>query len=313
MSLDVSALANFVKDDTRAPLFKMQFGFGKLQSECQKLTGIKSGDRLPLGDGEIYFQAGGGCQAINPSGTTVITQREFTMSKVLIEDGWCVADLEPKFTQAWLKEGSNYTESDLPKWITDWVLIKSQARLAVRDWFAVSTNVGDRYNGIGTRIDASGSFIAATATADVTVSNIIGIVDNMWSLFPAEDKWGGTEKIRLFMGDENFDLAVRAYRDDDSFNYAPDLKAALDNGEFLAPGTRIWITRDPGLSTTHNGRDKMYAAQMSNIYLAVDGTGDEEFLDVWYEKKDDKVYARGKFKRDWQALYYTKIVRYCNF
>lgn len=309
MGFSLGTLTAYSKEDTRAPLFAALYTeLGAMQREANILTGVKSSVKLPYIDDTIVFQTGGGCSAINPSGSTTITQKEISVGKVAIYKDFCPDDLEAYFTQQWLKNGALYDENALPTFLTEFWLKKVKDRIATRDWFA--TSAADKYTGLGTSIETDGGYVSATATADVTASNVIGIIDNMYQLVPGRIQTA--QNLRLFMGQENYRYAITAYKNANYFNHG-DFAQAAAAMEFTAPGTNIKVTADPGLNASVNGTDRMYLLSTENVWMAVDGTGDDEAVDMWYEKKDQKIYARCGFKRGFKCATVSEVVRYANF
>jgi hypothetical protein len=57
----------------------------------------------------------------------------------------------------------------------------------------------------------------------------------------------------------------------------------------------------------------MYLLDPKNVWLGVDGSGDDETVDMWYEKKDRKIYATTAFKRGWKCINTAEVVRYSNY
>jgi hypothetical protein len=311
MALSFSGLSAYVKEDSRAPLFAALYNkAGALQREANIYTGIKSSVKLPYISDTVIFQTGGTCTAINASGDTTISQKQITVGHVIVDKDYCPIALEPYFTQEWLKEGALYTsEADLPAFISDMMTKMVSENVRIYDWFG--TTAGNKYDGIGTKIESAGSYQTVTAQSSVTTSNVIGIIDAMYQAVPGRIQMAGN-KLRLFMGMEDYRIAVTAYKNANYFNNG-DFQSAANNFEFIAPGTNVVVTADPGLNATYNGTHKMYLLDPKNIWLGVDGSGDDEVVDMWYEKKDRKIYATTAFKRGWQVINSNEVVRYSNF
>jgi hypothetical protein len=113
------------------------------------------------------------------------------------------------------------------------------------------------------------------------------------------------------MGVEDYTLAVTAYKNINYFNNG-DFNAAANTNEFTAPGTNFKITLEEGLSASENGSHRMYLISDSNIWMAVDGTGEEEKMDIFEDKLTKKVYSRCEFKRTFDVLRTAEVVRYSN-
>lgn len=311
MALSFSGLSNYSKEDSRAPLFAALYNkAGALQREANIYTGIKSSVKLPYISDSVIFQTGGSCTAINASGDTTISQKTITVGHIAVDKDYCPIALEPYFTQEWLKEGALYTsEADLPAFISDMMIRMVSEEIRVRDWFG--TTAGNKYNGIATVIETTGGYQTVTPQASITTTNIIGIIDSMYQAVPGRIQMAGN-KLRLFMGMEDYRIAVTAYKNANYFNNG-DFQSAANNFEFIAPGTNVVVTAEAGLNTAYNGKNRMYLLDPKNIWLGVDGSGDDETVDMWYEKKDRKIYATAAFKRGWQCINTSEVVRYSDF
>ncbi len=135
-----------------------------MQKSANIYQGIKSSVKLPQIDDTVWLAIGGTCNTVSPSGDTVITQKQLTPGKVMVEKSWCPADLEPYFTQAWLKQGALYNDaSALPVFTKNFFMQILKDKLIVRDWYA--TTAADRYTGLGTNIELTGGYNTVTPQA----------------------------------------------------------------------------------------------------------------------------------------------------
>lgn len=312
MALDVSGLSNFTKEDTREPIVAaMLTGTSEIAKIAEVHVGVKSAIKIPLLDDTVWFADGSTkCATVSPSGDTTITQFTLTPGEIKIEKDYCVGDLEPKFTQAYLKPGANYTEADLPKWIVDITMAKIQEKFLKRDWYAITA--ADRYTGLATYIEtAAGSYAYnVTATAVPTTSNIISIVQEFYQNIPAQLA-SKPDKV-LWMGYENYRLLATALVNINWFNNG-DATTAAKNLEFMFPGTDFLIKVDHGLNREQNAKNRMYLICKSNIHMVIDGQGDDSTMDIWFEKKEEKIYARMRCKRGFGVARKSEVMRYSDF
>lgn len=308
MALDVSGLSDFTKEDTREPIIAaMLTGTSNIAKVAEVHVGVKSAIKIPLGSDTVWFADGStACATVSPSGDTVVTQFTLTPGEIKVEKDYCVGEFEPKFTQAWLKPGSNYTEADLPKWITDLTMAMVQEKLIKRDWFA--TTAADRYTGLGTYIEAAaGSYAYSFDGAALAQSNIVAKITTFYQNIPAALA-SKTDKT-LWMGYEAYRYLVSALTALNLFQVSETTSIAKAL-EFIYPGTDFKIKVDFGLNTSENAKNKMFLICDSNIHMTVDGTGDDSTMDVWYEKKEEKIYARMRFKRSFGIARKSEVMHY---
>lgn len=302
---DLATLSAFTKEDTRKPLFEAMYKeVGAMARECNIYAGIKSSVKLPTISQSLVLQTGGTC-AVNASGDTTIAQKTLTVNHVKVDLEWCPSDLKPYFTQAWLKQGA--METELPTFLTEFFLQKLKEEIILRD--AYGTVAANKYVGWASAVETAGGYNSITPQASVTTSNFISIVDDFFQ--NQVDEISAVPK-RLFVGMEDYRIGVTAYKNANYFNNG-DFNAASQGMEFMAPGTNFMITADPGLSAARNGKHRMYLLDPKNIWLGVDGTGDDEMIDLWFDQNTRKIKARVEFSRGYQVMFASEVVRYSNF
>ena len=72
------------------------------------------------------------------------------------------------------------------------------------------------------------------------------------------------------------------------------------------PGTNVKLVGVHGLDATN----RLFLSRVENLILGFDLENDEEQFDMWYEKKEDSVYYRVKYKRGLQVAYPNEIVQF---
>lgn len=109
MAFVLSTLADFVKDNADkiltglvvdSPTADLIAREGTLQ------TGIKTAERIGTLTTDAILQAADSC-GFNASGTTDISQRQLTVAAIKVNEAFCLIDLEKKFTQLMMQQGSN--------------------------------------------------------------------------------------------------------------------------------------------------------------------------------------------------------------
>ena len=107
----------------------------------------------------------------------------------------------------------------------------------------------------------------------------------------------------LFVGQDTFDKFVDTLNAKNLYNVDATSWA---NYSVSIPGKNVTLVGVVGL----DGTDRMFLGTQENFFLGFDLQNDEEEFDMWYEKKDDKVYYRVKFKRGLQVAYPNEIVEF---
>jgi hypothetical protein len=163
------------------------------------------------------------------------------------------------------------------------------------------TNLTDlkQFNGWLKTIDAA-SPIYATATADVTTSNIIGIMDEIYTLIPASLLNNPEKPLTAFMGWDTYRLLMIAEKNANSYHYG-DLGQAAATGEYVMPGTGLKVKAVHGLNAI-SGSLASYTDRIVCTYPAK----------LWYSLDDQNIKGSIKWKAGCQIAYGSEIVTYKN-
>lgn len=308
MAFDVTGLSAYTDEQSRELLTAALLS-NKTASFATPMTGVKQASNLHILADTIYFQDGTNCDT-TVSGTTTFTDRTMTTYPLAVRMSWCPKDLLPKWTQILLSQGHSWdVDSVISGPIGDHIRGTIKQKLETYDW--LGTIAANLYDGVGTIIDAAATYQSATSST-FNASNAITIADNVWATVPAavKDKSESTgERVRWFLGREDFDVLVTAYKAANLFHFDP---TAYLSGEFTAPGTNLLVTVVNGLNTAYNASHKSYAFLPSNMYIGTDGTNEEEVFDLFYSKDDRVVKLFVEFRRGWQVAFPAEVVRYVN-
>ena len=112
MAFSVGTLTNYVKENEALLLSSSVLGNKTAQlikDNGTVLVGVKSSEKIGLMDTDAVFQDGSTC-GFNASGTTTFTQRTVTVGKIKVNEALCMKDLEAKYLQKALPNGSRYSE-----------------------------------------------------------------------------------------------------------------------------------------------------------------------------------------------------------
>lgn len=311
MAFDVSALANYTKENEALLVTSSVLGSktaSLIKSQGNVMVGVKSAETINIMDTDAIFQSGSSC-GFNASGSTTFTQRTVTVGKIKVNESLCPKDLEAKYLQKALPEGSTYDSIAFAQDYTDKkaARIASQLETAIWQGSTGSANVNlNKFQGLVTLIGSSAveannaTYYGGTATA-ITSANVIAIFDALYKAIPAQvvDK----DDMTIWCGQDVFRTYTLALKNANMFHYTFDGKA---NSEFYLPGTPIKVVATPGL----NGTNKIYAIRLSNMFLGTDLLNEEERFELFYAKEADQVRFVSEFKMGVNVAFLDEIASF---
>ena len=311
MAFDVSALANYTKENESLLVTSSVLGAktaSLIKSQGNVMVGVKSAETINIMDTDAIFQAGGSC-GFNASGSTTFTQRTVTVGKIKVNESLCPKDLEAKYLQKALPEGSMYDSIAFAADYTDKKAARIAAQLETAIWQGStgSANVNlNKFQGLVTLIGSSAveannaTYYGGTATA-ITTANVVAIFDALYKAIPATVV--AKDDMTIWCGQDVFRTYTIALKNANMFNYAFDGKA---DSEFFLPGTPIKVVATPGL----NGTNKIYAIRLSNMFLGTDLLNEEERFELFYAKEADQVRFVSEFKMGVNVAFLDEIASF---
>jgi hypothetical protein len=311
MAFDVSALANYTKENEALLVTSSVLGAktaSLIKGQGNVMVGVKSAETINIMDTDAIFQAGGSC-GFNASGSTTFTQRTVTVGKIKVNESLCPKDLEAKYLQKALPEGSRYDSIAFAADYTDKKAARIAAQLETAIWQGAtgSANVNlNKFQGLVTLIGSSAveannaTYYGGTATA-ITSANVVAIFDALYKAIPAQVV--AKDDMTIFCGQDTFRTYTIALKNANMFNYAFDGKA---DSEFFLPGTPIKVVATPGL----NGVTKIYAIRLSNLFLGTDLLNEEERFELFYAKEADQVRFVSEFKMGVNVAFLDEIASF---
>jgi hypothetical protein len=308
MSFNVASLTNYVNEQSTDLISRLYFE--KTSSDYFTLqSGVKKTDALHLLAVTAFPQDGSGCSP-TASGDVTFTNRDITVGQITYFSGFCMKDLIPKYTQILLRAGNAETEDmAFEAEVADSIIKTIMEHNETADWQGdtASGNVYiNRYDGLIKIIDAAttavdGNTSAATSITSGASGNVDTLITNICNARPAKVKSAANQV--LFIGQDNFDKYVDTLNAKNLYHVDATSWA---NYSVSIPGKNVTLVGVVGL----DGTDRMFLGTQENFFLGFDLQNDEEEFDMWYEKKDDKVYYRVKFKRGLQVAYPNEIVEF---
>ena len=311
MAFDVSALNNYTKENEALLVTSSVLGSktaSLIKSQGNVMVGVKSAETINIMDTDAIFQSGSSC-GFNASGTTTFTQRTVTVGKIKVNESLCPKDLEAKYLQKALPEGSRYDSIAFAADYTDKKAARIAAQLETAIWQGStgSANVNlNKFQGLVTLIGSSAveannaTYYGGTATA-ITNANVVAIFDALYKAIPATVV--SKDDMTIWCGQDVFRTYTIALKNANMFNYAFDGKA---DSEFYLPGTPIKVVATPGL----NGTNKLYAIRLSNMFLGTDLLNEEERFELFYAKEADQVRFVSEFKMGVNVAFLDEIASF---
>jgi hypothetical protein len=271
------------------------------------MTGVKHKQALNLLDDAIHFRTPS-C-GFAASGDTVLSQREMFVGGAEVNKSWCIRELEEFWTQMVLPAGSIYKDLPLEAVMLNLIAGLIAEKIGIAIWQADRSS-GDpdlnKWDGLMKQINTSAAFIPAvnTGITSITSSNAIQVIDNVVAALPK-----GLRKKRdigIFVGWDVFQDLLVNLRNTNNFHINGADENPYESGILKSPTWGIPIIAQFGLEDTNT----IYAMRSSNGFLGTDLQGEEDSFEVWYEKKDDAVLARARFKYGTQVGRPNEIVRF---
>lgn len=306
MGYVVSSLSNYTNEPEKVIYNKVFTGsplIDAVKSAGNIQTGIKSAETINLiaTSGVWQTQA---C-SLNPSGSTTYTQRTITVGKPKVDLSFCERDLETKFTQKSLQKGGNYDSLAFNTEIMDDLMQDIAKRMGKAIWQG-DTTLLDQYllhfDGLVKIINAAtiGGTYSGTAWSQANSRTVIQGLNALVAA-DADVFYGGNTKLKYYMSP----AMAYAYRQKLIIDNLYHINGNPDQ-KLYAEGTGIEIVEDPGLV----GLNYIYALESDNVYIGTDLENEQERVDQWFSKDDQKIYAHVEWKAGVQVAFPTRIYSY---
>jgi hypothetical protein len=315
MAFDVSTLAAYTKDNWKELVTSSVLGSktaNLIKSQGNVLVGVKSAENITIMDTDAFFQSGTSC-GFNASGTTTFTQRAVTVGKIKINEALCLKDLESKFLQNALPQGSRYTDMIFAEQYSNRKAEKVAEQMEIALWQGDTASANgnlNKFDGLIKLITAAGgsvtnantsTYITGGPISSITVSNVVAVFDAIYTAIPA--KVVAKDDITIFCGMDTFRLYTIALKNANLFAYNLDIKA---DSEFFLPGTTVKVVAVQGL----NGTNDLVAARISNLFMGTDLLNEEERFEIFYAKEADQIRYVNEFKAGVNFAFPDEIVKF---
>lgn len=320
MALDLSSLVAYVEENTNGILSTAILS-PKFTNYVTSWENVKSSIKLPNFESTVPFQSGASCNTVTTSGTTTFTQTTLASNPIEFAESICMNDLEVYFTQKYLPGGAKPETATI---LND-IIKRKMAKVALQTeqlFFQGKTTytnstVLKQYNGLISLVDTAGTAVAATSSTFNT-TNAVNIINEIaFQKIPTAIM---DQSPIIAIGWDNFRVWLQALANANAFNYFVNAND-LAKGEATVPGTNVKIVAFAGLNADTNVdtgvlptavKNRVLVFSKPNVNYAVDLSSDSTSTDVWFEKKERKIYIYGRFRAGVVARNYTEMVQYTN-
>lgn len=292
MALSVSTLTAYV--DETSDIVRKAILKGNTPSLVTVIPGIKSSKTINQLSSSMALYAGGSCGAFVNSGTTLLNQVTVTVTDITGTESICLQTLEDYYTQTMMKAGSYNEEIPFEEVFVEDRIAYLSKEIDRQIWQGnKSTGSGNLalVDGILAYVDSaaiSGACVNVTASA-FTVANAVEVVNTLVSNIPSDV--ADAEDLTLFVSHSQFQLYLLGLTAKNWFHFTPEFN--LNDG-IIHPGSSVKVMPVTGLV----GSTRHILTPAANVIVGTDLMNDFEAFDMWYERKDDAVDLRVKYKLD---------------
>lgn len=320
MALDLGGLTAYVEEKIDGMLSTAILS-PKFTNYVTTWEGIKSSIRIPTLETTVPFQAGASCNNVTTSGTTTLA--DVTLSTVPIEfaETICLNDLEAYKYQKLLPKGAVYDTASIVQDIINrkMAVIALQIEQMYFQGKTTYTNstILKQMNGVLSLVDTAGTAVGVTAQASISTSTVRTIVEEfIFSKIPA----AVLDESIIAMGQDAFRILLNKLMTDNAFNYFP-AGNETSKWELTYPGSNTKIVAFAGLNNNtpvDSGalptavKNRMLSFRKQDLHYGTDLSSDSTSTEVWYEKKERKIYIYGRFRAGAVGSYYTQMAQYTN-
>lgn len=301
MAFDIQAATDYVKANEGPIVAKMVYGSPTMKALAGSVyEGIKGTEKIGTLVANLSAQADA-C-GWTPAGSLTLDEAVITVAPFKIEDSLCVKDLNTTIFQAKVKATSK-GEEVLPEeqifadTITNNVMKVIENNLWRSDTTASPAGL---FDGFYRQLTIANGAVDGGSQTLTTNDNVVTATYNVAGLIPSDIY--GADDLAIFMNDANFRKLTAGLVSRNLYHYDPMVSG--NPNMVMLPGTSVTVYRAPGLGTSN----RFYAGSLKNFILGVDGIMDAATVDMWYEKKDDAILYRVKYKQGVSKFFISQMV-----
>ena len=317
MALNLASLTKYTDQLATDLIYKAVLQGRTFTTGVSIQTNVKFADALNLMTSDLIGIAGGSC-GYSATGSVTLSQRSLEVCPITVFENNCLNDLEQYWAGKLMRAGSYNEQLPFEQVYTEEKTMKIQA--LIEDLFWRSSKAGNNTgagsttgnltlcNGIINTLQftsATASVLVAGATySGFAKADAINIIDSIINKVTADASDILMEpNLNIYISYGNFNTLTQALREANYFHYDANQGDYRINGYL---GTNFNVIAVRGL----NGTNKIVATYAANLYYGVDLENDFETFEMWYERFQDIVYFRSKFKIGAQVAFPEFVVLY---
>lgn len=298
MSFDLSALSTYTEQNAQQLVIESVIGAKTAQlikEQGNVMVNVKSAETINRMTTDLTIQADA-CGWSSAS-TTAFSQRTLQVGKMKVNESLCLKDLEAYYLQKALPAGSHYDSMVFAEQYTKLKTEKIAEKLEQWIWGGSIADNGALFNGFKFIVadDGLGNNANTTGIGTLTTSNIIAVVDSIYTSLPA--KVLGKNDVKIFCSMDTFRKYQIALKNANLFHYANDSKA---DASLFIPATNIELVATQGFDYLVNNATadaiKFIATPMSNMFLGTDLLDEQSKFDLFYAKEANEMRFLAEFK-----------------
>jgi hypothetical protein len=302
---DVDGLAEYI-DEQSANLISKDVISSPTIDLVNVQEGVKSKEKIKLVDVDVTYQDGSDC-AVTASGDIIYSDREMEVKPITVLVKLCANELHGTWGQIGLRAGSNAETQEIPSeaLILDYLLKKHRGELEKLVWRGDTTGGAGNLalaNGFHTLFTDNIGSLVDLNTGNLTTLTASNAYDAFYTAFETMPEEVLENGGALWLGREWYTKLTKNLVDLNFFKEYTTNQLASQMS-FILPGTDLVVNRVPGLNTV----EAAYIAKPNELVVGTDLMNDFEEITSWYEKKDDAMYIRIKFKVGTQVPYLGQI------
>lgn len=317
MALNLASLTKYTDELATDLIYKAVLQGRTFETGVSIQTNVKFADALNLMTSNLIGIAGGSC-GYSATGSVTLSQRDLQVCPITVFENNCLNDLEQYWAGKLMRPGSYNEALPFEQVYTEEKIVKIQALIEDLFWKGSkdgnNTGAGSTTgnltlcDGIVNTLQftsaTSSVLIAGASFSGFTKTDAIAIIDSVINKVTSDASDILMQPdLNIYISYGNFNTLTQALREANYFHYDANQGDYRINGYL---GTNFNVIAVRGL----NGTNKIVATYAANLYYGVDLENDFETFEMWYERFQDLVYFRSKFKIGAQVAFPEFIVLY---
>jgi hypothetical protein len=317
MALNLASLTKYTDELATDLIYKAVLQGRTFETGVSIQTNVKFADALNLMTSNLIGIAGGSC-GYSATGSVTLSQRDLQVCPITVFENNCLNDLEQYWAGKLMRPGSYNEALPFEQVYTEEKILKIQALIEDLFWKGSkdgnNTGAGSTTgnltlcDGIVNTLQftsaTSSVLIAGASFSGFTKTDAIDIIDSVINKVTSDASDILMQPdLNIYISYGNFNTLTQALREANYFHYDANQGDYRINGYL---GTNFNVIAVRGL----NGTNKIVATYAANLYYGVDLENDFETFEMWYERFQDLVYFRSKFKIGAQVAFPEFIVLY---